>query len=49
MTPRSAPVALVTDDPVHDRSMDRSLVERSAQGDEGAFRSLMERYQGEVY
>ncbi len=49
MTPRSAPVALVTDDPVDDRSMDRSLVERSVQGDEGAFRSLMERYQGEVY
>ena len=40
--PRPAPVALVTDDPMDDRV----LVQRSSQGDEGAFRSLVERHQG---
>ena len=45
MTPRPAPVALVTDDPVDDRM----LVRRSSQGDQGAFRSLVERHQGDVY
>jgi len=45
VTPRRAPVALVTDDPVDDRT----LVQRSSQGDEGAFRSLVDRHQGDVY
>jgi len=42
---RTAPVALVTDDLVDDRL----LVQRSTQGDEDAFRSLVERHQGDVY
>ena len=45
MTTQSAPVALVSKIPVDDRT----LIVRSAEGDEGAFRSLMERYQGEVF
>lgn len=42
---QTAPVALVTDDPVNDRL----LVQRSTQGDEGAFRSLVEQHQDDVY
>ena len=42
---RTAPVALVTDNPVDDRL----LVQRSTQGDESAFRSLVGRHQGDVY
>ena len=45
MTVRGAPIALVTEDTVDDRM----LVQRSADGDEDAFRTLVERYQGEVY